>query len=166
MQVITIGVPRWLFGIMSTSLFLGLGGAVGASVFRYGPYARLEAQLNRAREVIESKDQRLSETRRQLDRVLADNRRTRKELKQKDLALVAARARLRQTERERQAATEEAARQRGIVLSKERDIYVLRTCLVGVAAFTSNYLDGNYDAAVYAIRSVERECEAAREVVE
>ena len=164
--MITIGVPRWLFGLTSMLLFLGLGGAAGAAAFRYGPYARLEAQLNSAREVVKSKDQRLSETRRQLDALLADHRRVKEQLRQKDLDLTAARIRLRQTERERQAAAEEVARQRGIVLSKERDIYVLRTCLVGVAAFTSNYLDGDYDAAVYAIRSVERECEAARDLVD
>ncbi len=179
MRVITVSVPKWLFGIMSTLFSLGLGGAVGATVFWYGPYARLERQLRDAQAVIESKDQRLSEIRSQLDRALADYRRAREELKQKDLELASARGelkqkdlelasarvRLGQKEREKQAAVREVARQRSIVLSKERDIYVLRTCLVGIGASYVHYSREEYHEAVDALRSVERECEAAMELV-
>lgn len=154
--MIAVRVPVWLVWVV---VGFGVGGVVGAAAHRYGPYAQLQ-------EVAVEKERQLTETRRKLEATAGELERAKREVARRGQELVATRERLRRSEHERRIAAEEAARQRGIVLSRERDIYVLRTCLAGVAQSMVQVLEERYEDAAYALRTVERECRAASRLLE
>jgi len=164
--VITIRVPQWWLWLLVVVLCGAVGAVGGAVAYRHGPYARLEVQLRETVSLVKEKEQQLAETSRRLQALTEELAGARRMLEQRNRELAEAQGRLRQSERERQAAAQEAARQRGIVLSRERDIYVLRTCLAGVAQSLVGVLEERYEEAAYALRTVERECRAAGKLLQ
>jgi len=161
-----IKIPRGLVIFLSIVLLMGLGIFAGATGYRAGPFravssqlAATQAELGTAKQTIASRDQRIAELEKrvaELDKSLQEARRAHQETS----------TRLSQTEAARRAAEQQARQQGQLLLTKERDIYVLRTCMVGVSASLGYVLDQDYDNAVYSLQSVERECRAATKLVE
>lgn len=164
--MITVEVPRWLLWAGVAVVWAGLGAVGGALAYRHGPYAQLEGRWKEALEVAAARERELAEARRQLEATASRLGAVQQELERKGQELAATRERLQHSERQRQVAAQEAARQRNIVLSRERDIYILRTCLAGVAESLVGVLEERYEDAAYALRAVERECRAASRLVQ
>lgn len=68
-------------------------------------------------------------------------------------------------QRQQAAVQQQVHQARRRIEAQERDLFVLRTCLVGVDASLGHVLDEDYDAALTALRDVQRECKAARKLV-
>lgn len=168
-----IKIPRGLIVFLGIVLLVGLGTFVGAAGYRAGPYRQLsmqltgaQAELSTAKQTIATRDQRVVELEgrvRELERSLQEAKRSLQETGGK---LTEREQQLSQTEAARRAAAQQAKQRGQLLLTKERDIYILRTCMVGVSATLGYVLDRDYDSAIYSIRSVERECRAASKLVE
>lgn len=178
--MITVSIPRRPVVVGGVLALVALAAGAATLLFRYGPYARLQAELKTARELIAAqeaqlnlsvaaknqKERELEEARKGIaarDRLLNDMQRR---LKEKERELEAALGRLSRTAAEKRAVSLQLSRQEQVLLSRERDVYVLRTCLAGVTKFlTSYFVEEDYDTALAAIRGVERECRVASELL-
>lgn len=168
----TIRIP--LAVVWTTAILLLVGGAAvaGAAAHRFGPYATLEAtvsqtkatvlslerRVEQAKAIIEDKDNRLSEAHNQLESQKNETQVLQSELSQIRTSLGSTQSRLQQKQRQ-------AQRQFTFILSQERDIYVLRTCLRGVAGAMRYLVEEDYDSTIDSLRSVERECRAASKLM-
>jgi chromosome segregation ATPase len=142
----------------------------------------MERRVDAARKLISKRDERISELehslgveteransaqdelqklRSQLSMLQAQLASREAELQRAKTTLGAAQTRLRQAEQQAQAAKRQVETQTQLMLSQERDIYVLRACLRGVVVSLNYIALGDDDAAIRALDAVERECRAA-----
>ena len=175
-----IRIPRPLAVALAAVLVLTAGTALGAVLYHAGPYRELDRVLASTRAELESTRTALADREREVARLRAEVLALQKraaELEgkaaglEKDLSaaragLQATQQKLSRTEAARRAAEQREKQQKQVLLTRERDIYVLRTCLAGVTATLSYVLDEDYDGAAYAIRAVERECRAASKLLD
>jgi predicted nucleic acid-binding Zn-ribbon protein len=136
------------------AIFVALGALVTAAVYQAGPLDRArtltvaaEQRAARAAKSVEDRDRRISVLEERLTQETRSHSKT-----QSNLQSTAQRAR---------EAQETIGQQNRILLEQERDIYVLRTCLRGIAEALDRVRARDRDGAVGAIAGVERECRAA-----
>jgi hypothetical protein len=135
-------------------VFIALGALATAGFYQYGPLdhaKRREAAATQravnAERAVKDRDSRISVLEQRLTQETRSHSQT-----QNNLQMTAQRA------REAQATIGQQSR---ILLEQERDIYVLRTCLRGIAEALDHLGRRDQTGAVASIEAVERECRAA-----
>ena len=178
----TIRIPTFVVWSVLVIFLFGAGTVAGAAAYRLGPYATMERRVDAARELISKRDERISDlehslkveteransaqdelqkVRPQLSTLQGQLASTEAELQRAKGTLGAAQTRLRQTEQQAQAAKRQVETQTQLMLSQEKDIYVLRTCLRGVVVSLNYMAEGDDDSAIRTLDAVGRECRAA-----
>jgi chromosome segregation ATPase len=135
-------------------VFVVLGALAAAAFYQFGPLDHARAQATaagqraaRAEQTLGDRDGRISVLEQRLTQETRSHSQT-----QSNLQTTAQRAR---------EAQDTIGQQNRILLEQERDIYVLRTCLRGIAEALDQLGGRNQAGAVAAIEAVERECRAA-----
>ena len=135
-------------------VFVALGALVSAAFYQFGPldHARRDAaaathRAARAEQTVKDRDSRISVLEQRLTQETRSHSQTQSTLKT--------------TAQRALEAQDTIGQQNRILLEQERDIYVLRTCLRGIAEALDHLGRRDQAAAVSSIEGVERECRAA-----
>jgi hypothetical protein len=156
----TIHIPRWLLNTILVLVLLSGGAAAGASTAQYfWPRRAHTAHLNRALAELGLTKRLVAHRERPFNRLM-------RPLPYTDRATRSTLSRPQGSEPARRSLEQAAEEQSGLLITKERDVYVLRTCLIGVAVTLNNVLDNEYRRATANIQRVERECRAAKHLLE
>lgn len=142
-------------------ILLILGAAGGATAYRFGPHANLENKLATAVSNLSQTQSRLTDTLRELNGTREELKNSQAKLRQSLKRLGITESQLGFERTKRTEAEQENRRTREELLLKERDVYVLRTCLDGVRSSYAYYLKYDSDSALASLQSVNRECQAA-----
>jgi hypothetical protein len=139
-------------------VFVVLGALVAAAFYQFGPLdeARTQAaaagqRAARAEQAVRDRDSRIAVLEQRLTQETRSHSQTQSALQT--------------TARRAQEAQATIGQQSRILLEQERDIYVLRACLRGIAEALDHLGKRNRGDAVTSIQAVERECRAAGRLI-